>query len=273
MRNWRNLSYKIYGSEVRIVGIISHSLVSNKSKVTVRKELIRELARVRSTVKLTESEANRLWHFSQYFMVRVGNMDKKASNSEKYLRIRRLLPTLESFKHQLIREIETREKNAYLGDLLSDGIFYLCSFHKDCAADHLDYQGKIYVSEDWEARCMDYDRKKIAAYIKNHDVQTVEWVLGEPVYMTTRPNCRHYFVQVGVEEVLHNSVKKLLKANDLISDSGEKTNAYYTYREYYERLRMLLELRNSVPCLELEEDIKRTRILIRKWATEVNKNG
>ena len=269
MRNYRQISYRIYGSEVRLVGIISHSLVSKKSKVTVRKELIKELARVRSTVKLTDSEANRLWHFSQYFMVRVGNMDKKASNSDKYRRIKRLLPTLESFKHQLVREIETREKNAYVTDLLSDGIFYLCSFHKDCAADHLDYQGKIYVSEDWKARCMDYDHAKIAAYIKNHNVQTIEWVLGEPVWMTTRPNCRHYFVSVGVEEVLHNSVKKLLKANDLISDSGERDNAYYTYREYYERLRMLLELRNSVPCLELEEDIKRTRSLIRKWA---NKN-
>ena len=264
MRNYRQISYRIYGSETRIIGIISHSLVG-ESKKTLRKKLIEELARVRSTVKLTDSEANQLWHFSQYCVMKVGKLPKDASNSEKYKRIRRVLPALEGFKHQLVREIETREKNSYLGDLLSDGIFYLCSFHKDCAADHLDYQGKIYVSEDWEARCMDYDRRRIATYIKNHDIQTIEWVLGEPVYMTTRPNCRHYFVNLSVDEVLHSSVKKLLKTHNLISDSGERENWYYTYREYYERLRVLLELRSSIPCVELDEDIRRTRKLIKKW--------
>lgn len=266
MKNYRQISYRIYGSEVRLVGIISHNLVSNKGKRSLRKELVGELARVRSTVKLTDSEANRLWLFSQFFYNKLSRYDYKDKSPEYlYEKIKRLMPNLERFKHELVRNIEARDKNAYLGDLLSDGIFYLCSYHKDCAEDHVDYQGKIYVSEDWEARCYDYDRKRIAAYIRNHDCKTIEWVLGEPVYLLTRPNCRHYFTEMSVDEVLHSSVKKLLKKYDMISESGERSDSYYMYREYYERLRMLLELRDVCPCYKLEEDIRRTRKLIKKW--------
>ena len=272
MRNYRSLGYRIYGSEIRIIGIIGHSLVRKEGKRLVRKELIRELTRIKSTVKLTDSEANKLWLFSQYCLNRIGNIGNKASNSDIYLKIKRIMPVLEPFKNGLVRDIEARDKNAYLSDLLSDGIFYLCSSHKDCAADHLEWQGKIYVSEDWEARCMDYDREKIAAYIKNHDVKTIEWVLGAPVYMTTRPNCRHYFKNISVDEVLHRGVKRLLRDYDMVQSANYRGDAYYIYREYYERVRFLESLRDVCPCYELEVDIRHARKLMYKWIKKMPTN-
>ena len=267
MRSWRNLRYRIFSFEVKCADIISRSLVGGKGKYAVKKQLRKALVDFRSTVRITDSEANGLWLNCMHMLSRISW--KRDDNSKIYAQIKRLLPSLESFKNRFVLDIEMREKNAYLRDLMSDGIFYLCSWHKDCAADHKDYQGKIYVSEDWEERCLDGDQGKIRAYIKNHNCITVQEVIGDPVYMITRPNCRHYFISVSVDEVLHSSVKKLLKQHDLVKEGHVKNDSYYAYREYYERVKLLITLRNTCPCEELEADIRKTRKLMKKWLSRV----
>ena len=267
MRQWKNLKFRTYSFEVKCAYIISHSLVGNRGKFAVKKLLRRALMEFRSTVKITDREANELWLNCMYMLSRIDWRSK--DNSKIYAQMKRLLPSLERFKNRFVSDIEVREKNAYLRDLLSDGIFYLCSWHKDCAKDHEAYQGKIYVAEDWEERCLDGDQGKIRAYIKNHKCLTVQEVVGDPVYMITRPNCRHYFISVPVDEVLHNSAKKLLKEHDMIKEGHKKNDAYYAYREYYERLKFLIALRDTCPCNELEVDIKKTRRLMKKWLSSV----
>ena len=272
MRNTRNLKFRIYGFEVRCITIISHGLVSGKGKQPIVRELKKELSTFRSTVKLTDSEANRLWLMcvKEYNSVSKKVYSKRTDNESVYMAIRGTLPYLESVKNNLGKDIENHEKLAYMGDLISSGIFYLCSYHKHCAADHLDYQGRVYVSSEWRSRCPAEFADKVESYIKNHNCLTVEEIMGEPVYMTTRPNCRHYFIELDIDEVLHNSVKKLLRTHEMISE-GVNSYEYSQYRNYYERLKALIALRQVCPCLKLEADITETRRLTKKWLAMVSR--
>ena len=227
----------------------------------------KELLKFSSTVKLTRDEFNSIWDscVRNYNVIAKKVWGKRTDNLSVYLSIRSLIPSVEKFKNELGKEIEVRSKSVYLNNLTSKGIFYLCSYHTHCAEGHKDYQGKMYVSENWEERVSDDSLKeKISAYIRNHSCMTIEDVVGDPVYMVTRPNCRHTFRRLDTDEVLHGSCKKLLKEYGMIR---EDVNSYDVreYRKYFERLKVLIALRDICSCVELERDIKFTRELVKKW--------
>lgn len=273
MRNTRNLKSRIYGFEVRCAAIISHGLVSGKGKQPILRELKRELAAFRSTVRLTDVEASELWLMcvNEYDSVSKTVWGKRTDSESVYMAIRATLPALEKIKNGLGRDIENHDKLSYLSDLMSEGIFYACSQHTHCAEGHKDFQGRVYVSENWRERCPDSStRRRVASYIKNHGCQTVEEIVGDPVYMVTRPNCRHYFVELDVEEVMRNGVKKLLKNHGMVH-AGVDSYEYSRYRNYYERLKALIALRKVCPCLKLEADITETRRIMKKWLAMVSR--
>lgn len=112
-------------------------------------------------------------------------------------------------------------------------VFYLCSYHSDCANDHVDYQGKIYIDEDWESVVSEDMKLKIQDYIDTHKVDTIQNVRdGEP-YLTTRPNCRHFFTPMSAEDVLGSSVKKLLKDNNMEKGTYDKQNYIDLQKQRY----------------------------------------
>lgn len=273
MMQSKTLKFRIYSFEVRCAALISHGLVSKKGKQPILRELKKELLAFRSTVKLTESEANQLWVtlVNTYISISRTVWSKRTDNETVYRAIRTTLPHLERFKNQFGLDIENRRKLSYLHSLEQDKIFYLCSSHPGCAKDHEAYQGKIYVSENWRERCKAEDTKKIEAYIKNHHCMTIEAVTNAPVYMMTRPNCRHYFISVGVEEVLTSSAKKILKKHHMIQSEGKDSYVYSQYRVYYERLKLMQKLRDVCPCLILEKDIKETQKLTKKWLSMLSR--
>lgn len=92
-------------------------------------------------------------------------------------------------------------------------VFFLSSSHSNPACGHADYQGRIYVDRFWKKTLEPYPtiRKQVAAYIRNHDIMTVQAVCKEPVFLVTRPYCKHFFVGVSVDEVLRNSVRSVVK--------------------------------------------------------------
>lgn len=84
-------------------------------------------------------------------------------------------------------------------------IFFLATERFDSADDHADYQGKVYVSKNWESKVKDGELKdKIKAFIKANDIMTVEYIKGPPVYFTTRPNCRHSLIPITNNQALGN---------------------------------------------------------------------
>ena len=273
MKNVNYLKRRIYSFEVRCATEISHGLVNGKGKNAILRSLKNELLDFRSTVGLTGREGSRLWLMCLHTYDKVSRKvwGKRSDSETVYRAIRSVLPDLERFKNVLGKDIEIKSKEAYLTDLLESGIFYLCSSHSNCAKGHKDYQGKIYVAQDWKSRCNSTEmRDQVAAYIKNHHCLTVEEVVGEPVYMVRRPNCKHFFTEISVEEVLHSSVKRMLKRHDMVRNDYNSYE-YSEYRKYYERLKLLMGLRDTCPCSSLEKDIRETRRLTKKWLAMVSR--
>ena len=163
-------------------------------------------------------------------------------------------------------------------------IFYLASAHKDSASDHAPYQGKIYVDENWENISMPYAlHNSIAYYIKSHNVKTVQWVMGKPVWFITRPNCRHYFKELSVKQVLGNTKTKLINKYDLKTAIGDRQylqtmknskdkkqyddvrNAQLILGKYEERLDLHKQMYSQSKNAIIKKAISKDKILIEKW--------
>jgi len=87
-------------------------------------------------------------------------------------------------------------------------VFYTTSCYGNCAPDHSDFQGKIYVTENWESTAPNDKKEAISEYIQAHDIKTIQSVMNGEPYLTTRPNCRHYFMPMPIDEVLECSTNK-----------------------------------------------------------------
>ena len=172
----------------------------------------------------------------------------------------------------------------YNRDLKSPRVFYLASQHKDSASDHEPWQGKMYVDEKWKSVIQDKDLKEqIGKYIQENDVRTVQWVTGKPVWFITRPNCRHYFQSMTVEEVLTKSRTQLLKDHNMTRAIGNREylqtikharnknwyqdvrNAEIILGKYQDRLKLHQDLYNARPNTLIKEAIAKDKMLIEKW--------
>lgn len=168
-------------------------------------------------------------------------------------------------------------------------IFYLASKHRDCAEDHKDWQGKVYVDADWESINMPFElHNAIDYYLKRNSVQTMQWVISRPVWFITRPNCRHYFRVVSVKEVLENSVRDLLNKYGMSTAIGNRQymqttnhprgkdwyddirNAELLLEKYKERLALHEQMYRENPTPILESAIEKDKLLIRKWEEYIN---
>lgn len=98
-------------------------------------------------------------------------------------------------------------------------IFYMCDAFGDCAPDHVDYQGKIYYNDEVDIP------KEVQAFIDGNGIESMQSVRdGEP-FLTTRPNCRHSFHAIPIEEAMGSSVEEILKKENL--SKGEYKDSNY----------------------------------------------
>ena len=136
-------------------------------------------------------------------------------------------------------------------------IFYVAAFFGDCAKDHVDYQGKIYYDKNWRDIAPKDRIDEIEAYIKSNCEMSVQDVMtGKGNYLTTRPNCRHYFQYVDIDSVLGAKTEK--EVSDLRSKMNLNFNGKYQ-PEKYEALqkqraneRMIRAKKEQVTKLEQE---------------------
>lgn len=109
-------------------------------------------------------------------------------------------------------------------------IFYITSFYGDCAPDHAEYQGKIYVDEKWESMAPKDRLDEIRDYINSNKLLTVQEVTQNPPFLTTRPNCRHYFQYIDIDSVLgaktKDDVNALRQERDLNFGGKYKPDKY-----------------------------------------------
>ena len=91
-------------------------------------------------------------------------------------------------------------------------VFYISAFFGDCAPDHADLNGKLFCDEKWESMAPKDRIDEIRDYIESNKIMTVQEAMGEPYYYTTRPNCRHYFQYISIDEVLGAKTQKEVNA-------------------------------------------------------------
>lgn len=155
-------------------------------------------------------------------------------------------------------------------------IFYLVSYHNDCAIDHLAYQGKMYIDKTG----LTQEEKKEA---DKHDVWlSFQEITGSPVWLITRPNCRHYFIALTKEEIEGKSNTELLKKYGMIHKVGPRniktinhsinkgwyteTNVKSIIRQYERRAYYHKSLRNVNKKDEnLNMAYNKDKLLIKKW--------
>ena len=191
----------LYGAELRILGIMQNAIVQRVMKRKVLVQIREELKNLARSVKLSNEELWELWNRSDEMYVRlsrkayarlrkVEDEDDRASTVFDVLDRLGLIEELENTKNDVANKVEQRRKEENLKETISEGVFFLCSSHINPAKDHEDHEGKVYVSAHWEERCTDKEeQKKVRAYIRNRNIQTVEYITGPPVYMIFRPNC------------------------------------------------------------------------------------
>lgn len=146
------------------------------------------------------------------------------------------------------RASTARRKNKLIKDTLRENrqqrlpvVFYLCSYHEKCAEDHKAFQGKLYVDRYWRSAVQQYQDlwwllEPIEAYVRNHNILTMQEVVGDKPYLTTRPHCKHFFIPVDVWTVLTSSVQAIKREHpESVSGTGKKS--FRQYRQDYYKLR------------------------------------
>lgn len=304
MKNIR-LKQFIYTSEANILGIISNSLVHRTPKIATLKLVKAEILRISGRLGLSRAETNKLWldSYEMYQRVskktfstlrKIGYKKQEAvgyaetlqrRQNATYNAVHKLIVypgKLEKMKNELVRNVEHREKHDELFHPVSGLInqdraspFWICSSHAKPAKDHADHEGKLYYNQDWmDDQNQDPELKARALrIIRSRKMISIQEITGAPVYLVTRPNCKHFFIPVEIDEVVGRSNKQLLKEHKgYMPDESPISYETRQYRAYYDRLKVLQELRSITPCDELEKDVRSTRRLAVIWINKSRAN-
>ena len=198
-----------------------------------------------------------------------------------------------SCTYQTAQQFEAKEKKKIINQSLDKAkdktqyeldklIFFVSSKHLDCAKDHLPYQGKVYIDKRWKSLIKSQNiRDEIEKYINKNGILTFQDITFRPVWLFTRPNCRHYYAQISVDEALSNSIGQLLNKYDLKLTLGSQTTktiphnldkSWYTesnisniIEKYKQRLDYHEKLFSIHRIEEIRHAIEKDKMLIKKW--------
>ena len=300
---------KLMKLEIDVFGIIANGLLHHTPKQKILQQIKKEIQILAVHIGLSDAEIQQVWGscYAKYLelskkttlsLVRIERKFGKKEDYEESLKQRRTViynsirakimrNDLVKEANELMYQYEYREKHDNLFG--PEGIiatardvepnsyspFFLCSSHPKPAKDHAAWEGKMYYDEDWEKYVADeLTRDQCRAYIRNHRLHTLQWVVGAPVYLTTRRNCKHYMMNIPLDEVLHSSAKALVKKHKMYMANEEPvSNDVRNYREYYNRLKVEQALYELVPNEILAKDITKDKKLLDKWKNLINNNN
>jgi hypothetical protein len=160
-------------------------------------------------------------------------------------------------------------------------VFYLASSHRDSADDHAEHQGKIYYNEGWPSFVKPEMKAEVEAFIQKNDIKSYQWVTSKPVFLSTRPNCRHNFMPITVQQALNTSAGQLLtklnmekgKYDKEVYDASQKQRYNERNIRKYKDVARLKEEQFKLAKTEEEKNdlstsLKRANMLVRKWQGE-----
>lgn len=188
-----------------------------------------------------------------------------------------------------LKELEKLGKDRAIDDEITENrkavyprVFYLASSHDDSAQDHVNYQGKMYIDANWKNVITDKALQgRIAYYVATNNIQTIQWVMGKPVWFITRPNCRHYFKALDTFDVFAHSVNQLTRNHKMHTKIGKDefkpiphpinkkwyklANVKSIIDAYEQRLQYHQALYKQHPTQTLKKLIDKDKMLLDKW--------
>lgn len=163
-------------------------------------------------------------------------------------------------------------------------VFFIVNSFGDCADDHKTLQGKIYYDERWTSwNLPDEVKNKINQIIQSQRMLSMQYVQGDTGqtvpgknikigWLGTRPNCRHRFVPITIEQAGGDTNKVL---TDLNLKRGTYRDGKY---EVTQKLRMVeRNVRNykaqlyQAKLVNDENLIKNYQHFVSKWQGEARK--
>lgn len=213
------------------------SVLGDNTGVRAKTERVKTL--LQKDTALDNKEKSILFKYFKE-LARVGTPD--------YLSRNYVIQEATKFVNRAERASAARRKNKIIKETLRENrsqrlpiLFYLCSYHEKCAEDHKDYQGRLYIDRYWRSALEQYKElwwliEPIEAYIKNHRTLTMQEVVGDKPFLTTRPYCKHFFIPVDIWTVLTSSVSAIKREHpEAVQGTGKKS--YRQYRRDYYKLR------------------------------------
>ena len=274
--------------EIDIFATMANGLNKRLGKSQILSLVKKQIRSLAVHIHLNAVETNRLYlnavqnynQVSKKYWAQARKLEKGKENETIYNIIRAKIQKndLVHEANQIMYSYEQRHKHEQLygqAGLLAmakeeQSPFFACSSHAKPAKDHAPYQGKIYVDKYWEDYVPEELKASIRAYIQNRKIITVQDIAGAPVYLTTRRNCKHYFKNIPVKEVLHASPRRIIAKHGMYSSEPEAVSRKVLYyREYHDRVTVENELLNLIPNPKLEQDIKKDKKLLDKWKRQL----
>lgn len=137
------------------------------------------------------------------------------------------------------RHGHTRNAIKQISKAMRESIFVVCSWHKSPAKDHKDFQGKIYIDENWKNRVKSESLiNKIQNFINENNIKTIQEVVNSPVYLCVRPNCKHILIPISIKKALNKPVREFLKE----TPNGISFSRNLSDRERYKRFKRIKDI-------------------------------
>lgn len=141
-------------------------------------------------------------------------------------------------------------------------IFYVSSYHKDCANDHKSAQGKIYVDKYYDST-----DDELRLFVEHNKIEFIQDIIEAPTYMFTRPNCRHWFKAFD-KSIIGCDISTILEKNSMVDKyeqyEGKEKIIRNAIQRYSNETRMLNKLNRIKQDDILVKKIRHNRILLRK---------
>ena len=235
----------INGENVRKIHKELYKLCYKQPKLFIyMTKITNKSAKIVDRRKTKEENADLLLLF--YNKQQFNNKAKKLINHE-------VMETAEKEKSKVIKNYINESRSV-------DKWIYLASSHNDSAKDHAPYQGKLY----YDANAPE----DVVKWCYSKGMYTLQWVMGNPVWFITRPNCRHFFKSLPTDIVKKYSAKELTRRYKMHRMDGDKSLATprgVTVEEYEDRLKMLRAMYQQHKTEHLRREIEKVELLIKKW--------
>jgi len=243
--------------------------IDNKTATLVQNALLLHRSRVRKVLRLEKTRPLSRAIFNQTQQgiqegMSVATKDGRKIGYKEYMEMN-VRTTVQS---------EISERQIELGRE-TGVVFYIVNSFADCADDHKEYQGRIYYDDRYNSFPIKDDiKKKISKFIRNKNLLSIQEVRNGDPFLTTRPNCRHTFNALSIDQALDITPDKLL--NDLKLKTGSYRPKNYkatqeqrrnerAIRHYKARKEYNERLYNKKKTPELKSQIQKDQALITKW--------